>query len=87
MFHHIWEVMRTLPIQDNFSPLIKPLEGPNSACRKKQLHEETLGKALERAFPWNLAAAQGKNGRIQSNSTEVHWCIGALVCGADNSTR
>lgn len=43
--------------------------------------------------PWkglsmvNLAAAQGKNGRIQSNSTEVHWCIGALVCGADNSTR
>lgn len=32
--------------------------------------------------PWkglsmvNLAAAQGKNGRIQSNSTEVHWCIG-----------
>lgn len=60
--------------------------GRSEFCmQENQLHEETLGKALERAFPWWIW--QQLRGKMAESNRIPLRCIGALVCGADNSTR
>eukprot|EP00434_Breviolum_minutum_P011779 symbB.v1.2.010394.t1/scaffold681.1/size173109/2 len=53
-------VMRTLPIQDNFSPLITPLEGPNSACRKTSCMKKHLEWPLKGPFYGESGSSSGE---------------------------
>ena len=60
--------------------------GRSEFCmQENQLHEETLGMALERAFLWWIW--QQLRGKMAESNRIPLRCIGALVCRADNSTR